>query len=146
MFETAGWTADTFVKELGTTVGDALLAPHRSYLHLVRPLIERDQIKGMAHITGGGLTENLPRILPEGCAAEIDLQSWSIPPLFRLLQQHGAISSDEMFRAFNMGVGLVIACAARDAQRIVNMLSMAGEPNACRLGFIVAGERSVRYV
>ena len=100
----------------------------------------------MAHITGGGLTENLPRILPEGCAAEIDLQSWSIPPLFRLLQQHGAISSDEMFRAFNMGVGLVIACAARDAQRIVNMLSMAGEPNAFRLGFIVAGERSVRYV
>ncbi len=146
MFDTAGWTADTFVDELGTTVGDALLAPHRSYLQLVRPLIERDQIKGMAHITGGGLTENLPRILPEGCAAEIDLQSWSIPPLFRLLQQHGAIPSDEMFRAFNMGVGLVIACAARDAQRIVNMLSMAGEPNACRLGFIVAGERSVRYV
>ena len=69
----------------------------------------------MAHITGGGLTENLPRVLPEGCAAEIDLQSWSIPPLFRLLQQHGAISTDEMFRAFNMGVGLVIVCASRDA-------------------------------
>jgi phosphoribosylformylglycinamidine cyclo-ligase len=146
LFETAGWTCDTFVKELGTTVGDALLAPHRSYLNLLRPLIEREQIKAMAHITGGGLTENLPRALPEGSAAEIDLQSWSIPPLFRLLQQHGGISSDEMFRAFNMGVGLVIVCAARDAQRIVNMLSMAGEPNAFRLGFIVAGKRSVRYV
>ena len=146
VFETAGWTCDTFVKELGTTVGDALLAPHRSYLNLLRPLIEREQIKAMAHITGGGLTENLPRALPEGSAAEIDLQSWSIPPLFRVLQQHGGISSDEMFRAFNMGIGLVIVCAARDAQRIVNMLSMAGEPNAFRLGFIVAGERSVRYV
>jgi phosphoribosylformylglycinamidine cyclo-ligase len=146
MFETAGWTCDTFVEELETTVGDALLAPHRSYLNLVRPLIDRDQIKAMAHITGGGLTENLPRVLPEGCAAEIDLQSWSIPPLFRVLQQRGGISSDEMFRAFNMGVGLVIVCAARDAQRIFNMLSMAGEPNAFRLGFIVAGARSVRYI
>jgi phosphoribosylformylglycinamidine cyclo-ligase len=146
LFEAAGWTPDTFVNELGTTVGEALLAPHRSYLSLVRPLIERDQVKGMAHITGGGITENLPRVLPEGCAAEIDLQSWSIPPLFTLLQQHGAISADEMFRAFNMGVGLVIVCASRDAQRVVNLLSRAGEPNAFRLGFVVAGERSVRYI
>jgi phosphoribosylformylglycinamidine cyclo-ligase len=145
-FEAAGWKADTFMNELGTTVGDALLAPHRSYLTLVRPLIERDQVKGMAHITGGGMTENVPRVLPEGCAAEIDLQSWSIPPLFTLLQQRGDISSAEMFRAFNMGIGLVIVCAARDAQRVVNMLSMAGEPNAFRLGFVVAGERSVRYI
>jgi phosphoribosylformylglycinamidine cyclo-ligase len=146
MFETAGWKPDTFVNELGMTVGDALLAPHLSYLSLVRPLIERDQIKAMAHITGGGLTENLPRALPEGCAAEIDLRSWSIPPLFRLLQQHGSVSTGEMFRAFNMGVGLVMVCAPRDAQRIVDLLSRAGEPNAFRLGFVVAGERSVRYV
>jgi phosphoribosylformylglycinamidine cyclo-ligase len=146
MFEMAGWKPDTFVNELGMTVGEALLAPHLSYLSLVRPLIERDEIKGMAHITGGGLTENLPRALPEGCAAEVDLQSWSIPPLFRLLQQHGSVSTDEMFRAFNMGVGLVIVCASRDVQRIVNLLSRAGEPNAFRLGFVVAGERSVRYV
>jgi phosphoribosylformylglycinamidine cyclo-ligase len=145
-FELAGWKPDTMVSELGTTIGEALLAPHRSYLNLVRPVIERDWVKGLAHITGGGLTENLPRTLPATCAAEIDLQSWSIPPLFRVLQQQGGISSDEMFRAFNMGVGLVIVCAARDAQRIVNMLSMAGEPNAFRLGFVVAGERSVRYV
>jgi phosphoribosylformylglycinamidine cyclo-ligase len=146
IFETAGWKPDTFVNELGMTVGEALLAPHLSYLSQVRPLIERDQIKGMAHITGGGLTENLPRALPEGCAAEIDLQSWSIPPLFRLLQQHGSISTDEMFRAFNMGVGLVIVCASRDAQRIVDLLSKAGAPDAIRLGFVVAAERSVRYV
>jgi len=145
-FEIAGWTPDTYVKELESTVADALLAPHRSYLKLVQPLLARDQIKGMAHITGGGITENLPRVLPEGCAAEIDLQSWHVPPLFDVLQVRGGISTDEMFRAFNMGVGLVLVCAARDAQRIVNMLSQAGERNAFRLGFVVAGDRSVRYV
>jgi phosphoribosylformylglycinamidine cyclo-ligase len=144
-FELAGWTPDTFVRELGTTIGDALLAPHRSYLRLVRPLIEREWVRGLAHITGGGVTENLPRTLPEGCAAEIDLQSWSIPPIFQLLQQHGAIARDEMFRAFNMGVGLVIVCTPRDAERVINMLMRGGEPNAFRLGFVVSGERSVRY-
>ena len=145
-FETAGWTADTFVPELATTAGEALLAPHRSYLRLVRPLIDRGFVKGLAHITGGGITENLPRILPEGCAADVDLQSWSVPPIFRLLQERGGIARDEMFRAFNMGVGLVIACAPRDAQRAINMLVMAGEPNAFRLGFVVSGDRTVRYL
>ncbi len=146
-FEIAGWTArHATSRSSGSTVGDALLAPHRSYLKLVQPLLARDQIKGMAHITGGGITENLPRVLPEGCAAEIDLQSWHVPPLFDVLQVRGGISTDEMFRAFNMGVGLVLVCAARDAQRVVNMLSQAGERNAFRLGFVVAGDRSVRYV
>ncbi len=145
-FEMAGWTPDTFVRELGSSIGDALLAPHRSYLGLVRPLIERDWVKGLAHITGGGLTENLPRTLPEGCAAEIDLRSWSIPPVFQLLQQHGAIAREEMFRAFNMGIGLVVVCTSRDAERVINTLMRGGEPNAFRLGFVVAGERSVRYV
>jgi phosphoribosylformylglycinamidine cyclo-ligase len=145
-FETAGWTPDTVIPELSMTIGDALLAPHRSYLGLVRPMIERDLVRGLAHITGGGLTENLPRTLPEGCAADIDLQAWTVPPIFRLLQQHGVIAREEMFRAFNMGVGLVIVCAARDAERVINMATVAGEPHAFRLGFVVAGERSVRYV
>ena len=145
-FELAGWKPDTFVRELNMTIGEALLAPHRSYLHAVRPLIERDWVRGLAHITGGGITENLPRTLPDGCAAEVDLKSWSIPPIFKLLQQHGAIATGEMFRAFNMGVGLVIVCPSRDAERVINMLSRSGEPHAFRLGFVVAGERSVRYV
>jgi phosphoribosylformylglycinamidine cyclo-ligase len=145
-FELAGWKPDTFVHEIGTTIGDALLAPHRSYLNLVRPLIERDWVRGLAHITGGGLTENLPRTLPEGCAAEVDLQSWAIPPIFQLLQHHGAIAREEMFRAFNMGVGLVIVCTSRDSERVMNTLMRGGEPNAFRLGFVVAGKRSVRYV
>jgi phosphoribosylformylglycinamidine cyclo-ligase len=146
LFDMAGWNPDTFVNELGATLGDALLAPHRSYLGIVRPLIERGLVKGLAHITGGGLTENLPRTLPEGCAAEVDLRSWSVPPIFRLLQQRGAIAQAEMFRTFNMGVGLVIICASRDVERVINMAAMAGEPSAFRLGFVVSGERTVRYV
>ena len=140
-FETAGLKPDAFVPELGATIGDALLAPHRSYLTIVRPLIERGLVKGLAHITGGGITENLPRTLPDGCAADVDLKAWDVPPIFRLLQQRGAIARDEMFRAFNMGVGLVIVCAASDAERV---LSAAGA-EAFRLGSIVPGDRTVHY-
>src|SRR3954466_3400221 len=126
LFELAGWTPETFVNELGTTVGDALLAPHTSYLSVVRPLIEHRLAKGLAHITGGGITENLPRTLPDGCAADINLQSWRVPPIFRLLEDRGTIARDEMFRAFNMGVGLVIVCAARDADHVISAASAAG--------------------
>jgi phosphoribosylformylglycinamidine cyclo-ligase len=146
LFEATGWRHDTFVEELGGTVGDALLAPHRSYLSLVRPLLTRGIVKGLAHITGGGITENLPRVLPEGCAAAIDLRAWSVPPLFQLLQQRGGIARDEMFRAFNMGVGLVVVCAAGDAETTMDTLARAGEPNAFRIGAITPGDRTVRYV
>jgi len=145
-FDAAGWTHDTVVEELGTTIGEALLAPHRSYLPLVRPLLDRGVVKGLAHITGGGITENLPRTLPDGCAAEIDLSTWTVPPLFRLLQQRGAIVREEMFRAFNMGVGLVLVCGPGDADRVLDLLATAGEPNAFRIGAIAAGERGVKYV
>ncbi len=145
LFEVAGWGPETRLPALGTTIGDVLLAPHRSYLSLVRPLVEARCVKGLAHITGGGMTENLPRILPEGCAAEIDLRSWSVPPIFGLLQEHGAVAREEMFRTFNMGIGLIVACGARDAEHVINTVARAGEPDAVRLGFVVAGDRSVRY-
>jgi phosphoribosylformylglycinamidine cyclo-ligase len=137
-FGLAGWQCDTFVGELGMTIGEALLAPHRSYLSVVRPLLEGGGIKGLAHITGGGLTENLPRALPEGCEAEIDLKAWTIPPIFQLLEKHGAIEREEMFRAFNMGVGLVIVCASMEAERIIETLKRGGEPDAFRLGSVVS--------
>ena len=146
IFETAGWKADAFVAELGTTVGDALLAPHRSYLPVVRPLLERQYVRGLVHVTGGGITENLPRMLPDGCAADIDLRAWVVPPLFRLLQQRGGIAKEEMFRAFNMGIGMIVACAARDAQRVIKTAARAGEPNAVRIGYVVSGGRTVRYL
>jgi len=146
LFDVAGWTPSTALPALGATIGDVLLAPHRSYLPFVTPLIERRYVKGLAHITGGGITENLPRILPEGCAAEIDRHSWTVPPIFSLIQEHGDVSTDEMLRAFNMGIGLVIACGARDAERVINAVALAGEPSAVRLGFVVAGDRTVRYL
>jgi phosphoribosylformylglycinamidine cyclo-ligase len=146
LFGAAGWTAETFVAELGATVGDALLAPHRSYLPLVRPLLSRQTLKAMAHITGGGITENLPRVLPEGCSAEIDLRAWNVPSLFRLLQERGQIARDEMFRAFNMGIGLILVCAPREVEWIIDTLARHGEPGAVRIGFVVSGSREVVYV
>ena len=145
-FDMCGFRADTFVHELGKTAGDALLAPHRSYLHVVRPLIEGRFVTGLAHITGGGITENLPRILPDGCAADIDPGAWPVPAIFAFLQQRGQIARDEMFRVFNMGIGLIVVCAARDAERVVSALARAGEANAVRVGLVVAGDQTVRYI
>jgi len=145
MFDVCRFSPDQPVPELGTTAGNALLAPHRSYLAAMRPLIEAGVVKGMAHITGGGITENLPRILPDGTAAEINRSSWVVPPIFRLLQERGDVADDEMFRAFNMGIGLIIACAASDEDRVISTLAQSGE-DSIRLGRVAAGQRDVRYV
>jgi phosphoribosylformylglycinamidine cyclo-ligase len=146
LFEKEGMQPATYVPELAGSLGDALLATHRSYLTAVRPLLERGIVKGLAHITGGGITENLPRALPEGCAAEVDLRSWTVPAIFGLLQERGGIARDEMLRAFNMGVGLVVVCAASNVQRVINLTGSAGLAGAFRLGFVVSGDRTVRYV
>ncbi|MCC7416304.1 MAG: phosphoribosylformylglycinamidine cyclo-ligase [Acidobacteria bacterium] len=146
LFEIAGLQPGSAPAELGTTIADALLATHRSYLRPVSALLDRRLVKGLAHITGGGITENLPRTLPDGCAAEIDLLAWSIPPLFRLIEARGSIAPDEMFRAFNMGVGLVVVCAAGDARRALDLLAASGEQGAFLLGRVVAGGRTVRYL
>jgi phosphoribosylformylglycinamidine cyclo-ligase len=146
LFDVGGLRHDAIVPELGGTVGDALLAPHRSYLSVVRPLLERQLVKGLAHITGGGITENLPRILPDGCAAEIDTRAWPVPPIFQVIARRGEIARDEMFRAFNMGVGLVIVCAASDAADVRAAARAAGEPGAFVLGRVLAGPGTVRYI
>ena len=143
LFDVAGLKHDTPVPALGATVGDALLAPHRSYASAVRPLLDRGLVKGMAHITGGGITENLPRTLPKGCAAEINVHAWSVPPIFNLIEHHGNIRRDEMMRAFNMGVGLIIACAQKNSDEVVNIATSAG---AFRVGTVVAGDGTVHYV
>ena len=145
-FEAAGLPADRFVPELGTTVGDALLAPHRSYLKVIRPVLERGYAKGLAHITGGGITDNLPRVFPEGCAAEINLASWTVPPLFGLIQRLGSIAPDEMLRAFNMGVGMIVVCRAADANAVLSTLADAGETSAWIVGRMVPGDNDVRYM
>ena len=145
-FEVAGLQHDSYVPELASTVGEALLVPHRSYLPVVRPLLRGGAIKGMAHITGGGITDNLPRILPEGVHAEIDRRAWTVPPVFRWLQSRGSVPTDDMLRTFNMGIGLIIACAAEAAQGVLASLAAAGERGACRIGRIVSGGEGVRYL
>jgi phosphoribosylformylglycinamidine cyclo-ligase len=144
-FDQCGLRADSYLDVLGTTAGDALLATHRSYLRVVGPVLEGGRLKGMAHITGGGITENVPRVFPEGCAAVIDRRTWSVPPLFTLLQERGDIAEDEMYRAFNMGIGLVIVCEAWEQGRMLAAFSEAGEPHAAVIGRVVEGNRDVRY-
>jgi phosphoribosylformylglycinamidine cyclo-ligase len=128
---------DSYVEALGETVGQALLRTHRSYLPEVLPVLDRGWIKGMAHITGGGITENLPRTLPDGCGFSLDRDSWRVPPVFQWLQRAGQLDDAEMFRAFNMGVGLIAVCAPEHA---ASLLAAFG-PSAWRLG--VVGDGSV---
>lgn len=144
LFQHSGLDVDSVLPELGVTVADALLAEHRSYLRPLLPLLQDGLVKGMAHVTGGGITENLPRVLPEGVAAEVDVSAWEVPALFRVLQARGAIAVDEMFRAFNMGVGMILVCAAAHQEKVRQLLTDAGE-RPIDLGRIVVGERDVRY-
>jgi phosphoribosylformylglycinamidine cyclo-ligase len=125
------------VSELGATAGEALLWTHRSYLKPVVPLLEHGWVKGMAHITGGGITENLPRTLPDGLTFSLDRQSWIVPPIFQWLQRAGGIADAEMFRAFNMGVGLVIVCARASTDAVIAALRDGGE-SAWVLGEVTA--------
>jgi phosphoribosylformylglycinamidine cyclo-ligase len=146
VFDLAGLRVDSTVPELGATVAEALLAPHRSYLPVVRPVLPERVIKGMAHITGGGITDNLPRILPAGTAAVVDRSAWEVPALFRWLQARGGVPGDDMFRAFNMGIGLIVACAAADAESLLRRLQAAGESRARIIGEVRQGDRAVVYV
>jgi len=145
LFEHAGFKPGDFVPELGTTVGGALLAPHRSYLRLMLPLLDAGLIKGMAHITGGGITDNLPRILPDGCDGAIDATAWEVPPIFTLLRSRGGIGITEMFRTFNMGIGLIAVGAAADRNEVLRRLAAAGEPGAAVIGTVTPGSRTVQY-
>ena len=146
LFDMAGFSVDTFVDELGTTVGQALLAPHVSYLKSIRALVAGGFAKGLAHITGGGITDNLPRVLPDGCGAEIQLGSWAVLPIFDLLQEIGRIAREEMLRAFNMGVGLIVVCERSEVEAVLTTLRDAGEPNARQIGRVIARPGSVTYV
>ena len=142
LFEVASYEPQTQIAEIGMTAGEALLLPHLSYLRPVDGLLDRGVIKGLAHITGGGLTDNIPRILPEGTAVRIKKDSWPIPPLFELLRRLGNVSDGEMYRTFNMGVGMVIVCAPENAETIERHLRERGE--ACyTIGEVVTGNREV---
>ena len=142
VFETLGLACDSLIPEVGDTVAGALLRTHRSYLKCMRPVLERGLVKGMAHITGGGIPGNLARILPEGVSARIQPDSWTVPPLFAFLQRAGGVPVDEMYRAFNMGIGLILACAPAQAHLAMGILSDQGEAPR-HIGEVVAGNREV---
>jgi phosphoribosylformylglycinamidine cyclo-ligase len=141
-FEVAGYEPDTRIDELEMTAGEALLLPHLSYLKPLDGLLDQGVIKGLAHITGGGLTDNIPRILPEGTAVKIDKASWTTPPLFELLRRLGNVSDSEMYRTFNMGIGMVIVCSSSDAPVIQKHLRDRGE-SCYAIGEVVTGSREV---
>jgi len=133
LFDVAGYTPASILPELSGTVADALLAVHRSYLKPIRALADRGLLRGAAHITGGGLTDNTPRMLPTGLAAEIDTAAWTAPPIFELLRRLGNLPLDDFRRTFNLGIGMILAVPRAQARRAGEVLGEMGE------SFCVAG-------
>jgi phosphoribosylformylglycinamidine cyclo-ligase len=138
LLETLGHRVDTHLAELGTTVGRALLAPHRSYLAALEPLLARDKVRALGHITGGGFPGNIPRVLPEGLGARLRRGSWEVPPVFRLIQKGGGVPDEEMERTFNMGIGMVVVVAPGDLHEVEHSLERRGETSFV-IGRVVAG-------
>jgi phosphoribosylformylglycinamidine cyclo-ligase len=141
-FEHKGMTADTWVSELNRPLADELLTPTRLYPKIVLPLLGKYEVKGIVHITGGGFYDNIPRVLPQGAAVKIDSASWPVPPIFMLLQRWGSVTDFEMFRTFNMGIGMVLVVPEKEAGRVIHDLEARGE-RAFRMGEVVAGDRKV---
>lgn len=125
--------------ELGRTLGEELLAPHRCYYQELRPVLHL--VKGLAHITGGGFEGNIPRVLPQGLAVQIDKNAWEVPPIFRLVQRLGKVSDGEMYRVFNMGIGMVVFCSPEKAAEILSCL-----PEAKKIGKVIPSRGHKRSI
>ena len=130
---------DAYYPELERTLGEELLEPHRSYYHQLKPLLPL--IKGMAHITGGGLIGNVPRVLPQGLAATFDSRAWTVPPIFPLIQRQGKVDQQEMYRVFNMGVGMTLICSPNDVDQLTKAL-----PEVKVIGEVVKQRGQTRVV
>jgi len=141
-FDVAGYAPDTVLPELQMSVGQALLQAHLSYLRPLDSLLDTGVIKGLAHITGGGLTDNIPRILPEGTAVRIQKRSWPVLPIYELMREIGNVSDAEMYRTFNMGVGMVIVCSPENRDSIKSQLEANGD-TCYEIGEVVSGDKSV---
>ncbi len=144
LFEVAHYSADTYVNEVKNKVGNELMRTHKSYWPPLRKLIDAQCVAALAHITGGGITENLPRVLPRGTAAVIELGSWPVLPIFEHLQQLGNVPQDEMLRTFNMGLGMLLVVPSAKFKKAQSVLERVGE-KAYTIGRIVKGERKVTY-
>lgn len=137
-FEMENKNVNDFIAELDSTVGEALLVPHREYVNTVISLMNEFEIKGIAHITGGGLIENPKRVLPDGLGIEIEKNSWNVPAIFKYMQKKGNVPEDDMYRIFNMGIGLVLFVSKNDADEIMKTLQKFNE-TAFLIGKVVKG-------
>jgi phosphoribosylformylglycinamidine cyclo-ligase len=144
LFEVAGYSPETYVNEIKNKVGNELMRTHKSYWPALKKLIDAQCLSALAHITGGGITENLPRVLPRGTAALIELGSWPILPIFEHLQQLGKVEQEEMLRTFNMGIGMLLVIPAAKFKKVQTVLERVGE-KAFTVGRVVKGERKVLY-
>ena len=142
VFERKGFKGDEYIEELGQTIGEELLTPTRLYPRICLPLIREFDIHGMVHITGGGFYENLPRALPEHMGAEVNGAAWTIPPVFRLLQEWGNVDWTEMYRTFNMGIGMVLIVSSDEADRITAQLNAQNE-TVYHIGHVTEGAHEV---
>jgi phosphoribosylformylglycinamidine cyclo-ligase len=144
LFEVGHYSPETYVNEIKNKVGNELMRTHKSYWPVLKKLVDADCVSALAHITGGGITENLPRVLPRGMAAHIELGSWPVLPIFEHLQQLGNVPQEEMLRTFNMGLGMLLVVPSEKFKKVQTVLERVGE-KAYTVGRIVKGERKVTY-
>lgn len=142
-FDVQQFSADQYIEPLGKTLGEELLTPTRLYPKACLPLIQSFDLKGMVHITGGGFYDNIPRVLPAGCSVEVDTTAWPKPPIFELLQAWGDVAWPEMYRTFNMGIGMILVVAADSAEAVQKSLAAQNETSYV-IGKVVAGDQTVK--
>jgi phosphoribosylformylglycinamidine cyclo-ligase len=142
LLEEKKYDLEKTVPSLKRTLGEELLAPTRIYVQPILHLLEKYKILGIAHITGGGLLENIPRILPEEISVQIDQKSWPKPPIFSLIQEEGEISDEEMYRTFNMGIGMILVVRQKEALEILEALRLIGY-NSYIIGKVIKGNKQI---
>lgn len=142
---TEGAVLDTYIDSLGKTLGEALLAPTRIYVKAIMSLMEKIEVKAVSHITGGGFIENVPRMMQDGLTAVLDTKSYPLPPIFSLLMEKGNIPAHEMYNTFNMGIGMIVAVSADEAEAAKKILETAGE-TVYTIGTVEAGSEGVRLI
>ncbi len=142
VFERQGMKGDEYIEALGKTIGEELLTPTRLYPKVCLPLIEKFDLHGMVHVTGGGFYDNIPRALPDDLAVEIDADAWEMPTIFRLLQEWGNVDWQEMYRTFNMGIGMILIVSPEEAEKVKVHLKGAGE-TVYSIGRVVRGSHDV---
>lgn len=145
LFDLANMRLDEYLPEMGMILGEALLLPHRCYLRSVFPLIEEGLVHAMAHITGGGLYENPPRVIPSDCRIILDRRTWEVPPLFQLIQRLGHVPEPEMYRVFNMGIGFILIVGREQSSKVLEYLQRGGE-TAWVIGEVARGTREVQII